>query len=601
VEEQRIKLLLIEDDEVDRLAFDRFVGKENLPYDYTCAGSVSEGKKALKAGPFDVVVTDFLLGDGTAFDLFGEVPPEIPVIVVTGEGDEEIAVQAMKAGALDYITKHHAGRHLALLPITVQNAIKAKRAEKALQEAHEELERRVERRTAQLNELNEKLLLEIGERKKAEEKYRSIFENAAEGIFQTTPEGRFISANPALARIYGYGSPQDLIENVTDVARQIHANPRRREELVSLLRQDKPVRGFEAEILRKDGRKIWVSIDARPIWDENGNLRFIEGMIQDVTERKSVLQALRESEERYRSLVENIDIGVTLLAPDYTIIATNPARAGMMGKPVRELVGKKCYQVFRNADEVCQDCPCHRSLETGRPAELETEIVREDGSKISMRIRALPILGEDGTAKGFVELVEDITDRLRFEAQLHHAAKMEAIGRLAGGMAHDFNNYLTTIIGYSHLLLQQMAHDNPYRSKVAQIFHGAERSAGLTRQLLAFSRKQVLEVRPLDLNAVVSDLEPMLRRLIGEDVELRAVLAPVLETVMADPGQIEQILMNLAVNARDAMPGGGTLTLTSSNVTLDEAYVLEEREVLGVGAEDDAHGAGVFGDQRLRG
>jgi two-component system, cell cycle sensor histidine kinase and response regulator CckA len=575
-----IKILLIEDDQVDRLAFDRFVLKESLPYKYVCAGSVAEAKNALKTENFDVVIMDFMLGDGTAFDLFGDVPVEIPVIVVTGEGDEEIAVQLMKAGAFDYITKHSAGRHLAILPITVRNAVKAKQSEKALREAHEELERRVELRTAQLKRANEKLLLEIRERKRAEEKYRSIFENAVEGIFQSTPDGRFISANPALARIYGYDCPEELLERVTDIGGQLHANPLRREQLVNLLQQNEQVRGFEAEIIRKDGRKIWVSIDARPILDEQGNLEFIEGLLGDITDRTLVLQALRESEERYRTLVENIDIGVTLLDHQYTIVTINQARARMVGKSPHDLIGRKCFEALRKAVKICPDCPCLTALKTGRTVESDTAIETPDGSHMNVRIRVIPIFRRDDSARGFVALTENITERLRFEAQLHQAAKMEAIGRLAGGMAHDFNNFLTTILGYSHLLLQQIPHESPHHHKVAQIYHSAQRSAGLTRQLLAFSRKQVLELRPLDINAVVADLEPMLRRLIGEDVGLSVILDPCLGTVMADPGQIEQILMNLAVNSRDAMPEGGRLTLETGNVFLDADFARSHADVI---------------------
>jgi len=580
VEDRQLNILLVEDDQVDQMAFQRFVRNEKLPYLCAYAGSVAEAHEALASRAFDAVVLDYMLGDGTAFDLFDRVPEGVPIIVVTGGGGEEIAVQAMKAGASDYLTKHPDGRHLKVLPITLRNAIKSRTAERALKEAHEELERRVEERTAELWELNAQLIEEIHERRKAEEKYRSIFENAVEGIFQSTPGGRFISANPAMARIYGFDSPQELIEKVRDIGHQLWVSSDLREEFLGFMRKGREIRGFEVEVSRHGGARIWVSIDARPVLDNDGNLLLLEGIVQDITERRIAEEALRESEERYRSLVEHIDIGVTLMGMDYTIVMTNAARARMYGKAPAEFVGKQCFSAFRQRESPCVECAGTRALSTSHSAEMETETELNDGARIDVRIRAFPVFGKNGEVKGFIEVAEDITDRVRIEEQLRQASKMEAVGSLAGGVAHDFNNLLTTIMGYSHLLLQQMVPDDPNRSKVAQILRGAERSAGLTRQLLAFSRKQALEVSQLDLNDVVADLGPMLQSLIGEDVQLRTVPERPLGKVMADPGQIEQVLMNLAVNARDAMPEGGTLTMETKMAVLDEEYRRTHPEVI---------------------
>ena len=281
----------------------------------------------------------------------------------------------------------------------------------------------------------------------AEEKYRSIFENAVEGIFQTTPDGRYLSANPALARLYGYESPQEMIEAAMDIRHQVYVEPGRRIEFRRLLEEQDAVTGFEAQVYRKDGSVIWISESARAVRDRQG----------------------------------------TLL----------------------------CYE---------------------------------------------------GT-------VEDITERNRLEQQLLQSQKMEAIGRLAGGVAHDFNNLLTAIMGYSELLLSGVGSEEARRRNTEQIKKAAERAAALTNQLLAFSRRQVLTMKVLDLNDVVVVLEPMLRRLIGEEITLVAILDRALKHTKADMGQIEQVIMNLVVNARDAMPRGGTLTIETANVELDQAYV----------------------------
>lgn len=289
-------------------------------------------------------------------------------------------------------------------------------------------------------------------------------------------------------------------------------------------------------------------------------------------ERRRAQEALRESEERYRSLVENVDIGVTLIDPDHHIIMTNTAQSRMFEKPAGELVGKKCFREFAGRETVCPHCPGNRVTVSAEPTEIEIETTRRDGSALSLRMRTLHSLGEDGSTIGFIKVVENVTERKSLEEQLRQAAKMEAIGRLAGGVAHDFNNLLTAMIGYSNLLLQQMPENGSNREKVVQINRAATRAADLTRQLLAFSRKQVLDARVLDLNSVVGDFEKILRRLLGEDVELVAKFEPSLGSVRADRSQIEQILMNLAVNARDAMPQGGKMILETSNTKLGEDH-----------------------------
>ncbi|MBI5568858.1 MAG: response regulator [Desulfomonile tiedjei] len=289
-------------------------------------------------------------------------------------------------------------------------------------------------------------------------------------------------------------------------------------------------------------------------------------------ERTCTQKALQESEERYRSLVENLDMGITLIDSNFTIVMTNAARAKMFGCADADPIGHKCHVGFGQENGMCAYCPAVRSMTTGQSAEVDAKITRRDGTTFIARIRAFPTFGDDGTVTGFIEVVDDVTDRKRLEQQLRQAAQMEAIGRLAGGVAHDFNNLLTAMIGYADVLLQQMVKDDPLREKVIQITYAAERAAVLTRQLLAFGRKQVLDVRVMDLNPVIADFEKMLRRVVGEDIELVTLLASELVTVRADRSQIEQILMNLAVNARDAMPRGGAITMETANIVLDEEY-----------------------------
>ncbi|MCX5813430.1 MAG: ATP-binding protein [Proteobacteria bacterium] len=283
--------------------------------------------------------------------------------------------------------------------------------------------------------------------RKSEERYRNIFENAVMGIFQTSPDGHYLSINPTGARMYGYASPEEMKALVTDISHQIYVNPEDRELFKEILDAHGFVQGFEAEHLRKDGSKLWSSMNARAILDNMGTTLYYETTAENITERKHL------------------------------------------------------------------------------------------------------------------------------ENQLRQGQKMEAIGTLAGGIAHDFNNILTTIIGYGSLLKMKMGDDNPEKLYVEQILVSSQKAANLTQSLLAFSRKQVIALKPHTLNNILKGMEKLLRRLVTEDIEFHVVLADPDLTIMADVTQIDQVLMNLAANARDAMPKGGRLVIEASGVELDNEFV----------------------------
>jgi PAS domain S-box-containing protein len=289
--------------------------------------------------------------------------------------------------------------------------------------------------------------------RRTEQNYRSIFENAVEGIFQSTFDGGFITVNPSMARILGYDSPEEVIATITDIKQQLYVDPERRAEANRMQEERGILQAFEFEAYRKDGEKIWLSLNRRTVRDENGAEPLYEGSIEDITGHKRAEEALRLSEEKLRQ-----------------------------------------------------------------------------------------------------------------------SQKLEAVGQLAGGVAHDFNNLLTVINGYSDLLMRKLEPNSPIRLTLEEIKHAGERAASLTRQLLAFSRRQVLQPEVLKLNVIVANVDKMLSRLIGEDINLLTVLEPELGQIKADPGQIEQVLLNLAVNARDAMPQGGKLTIETANAYLDGQY-----------------------------
>jgi len=286
--------------------------------------------------------------------------------------------------------------------------------------------------------------------------------------------------------------------------------------------------------------------------------------------RKQAEDKLRESEDRYRDLVEHSQDLICTHDLDGRILSVNPWASKVLGYAPDELLGMNfrvvlAPQVRDSFGKYMDEIKTHGTAQGLLLVQTRNGEQRIWEYKNSLRT--------DGVTNPVVRgMAQDITERRNLEQRLHQSQRIEAVGRLAGGIAHDFNNLLTVINGYSELLLDQMKEESPLRKEVEEIKRAGDRAATLTRQLLAFSRQQVLQPKVLDLNEVVSHMDMMLRRLIGEDVEFRTVLGTDLRSVKADPGQIEQVVMNLVVNARDAMPGGGKLTIETSNVFLDEEY-----------------------------
>ena len=281
--------------------------------------------------------------------------------------------------------------------------------------------------------------------------------------------------------------------------------------------------------------------------------------------------AARAAERRYETLFQGAPVGLVRSLPDGRMLAANAAAARIWGYPdIVALLSVNARELYADADDRPRLVAMIEHNEVVQDFEVHAR--RGDGTLIWVTLGARAEKDADGQVLHYEWSVADITERKRLESELRQAQKLEGIGQLAGGIAHDFNNLLTVITGRSYLVLAQLPADHAVRRHVDLIQTTAERAAALTRQLLAFSRKQVLEPKVLDVKAVVTGLAPMLRRLIGENLEFAVVAAPELGAVKADPSQLEQIILNLAVNARDAMPQGGTLTIETANVELDETY-----------------------------
>jgi len=300
-------------------------------------------------------------------------------------------------------------------------------------------------------------------------------------------------------------------------------------------------------------------------------LTFVSRQLASAVEIKRNEQALRRSEARYRSLVQSSVYGIYRASLQGRFLDVNPALISMLGYASAEevLLLDPEKDVFANPEEQSQLFEQFRN--TGRLDGIEVKWKRKDGSTITVRISGRAVASEDEPADVLEAIAEDVTERRALEEQFRQAQKMEAVGRLAGGVAHDFNNLLMVVSGYAEVILSKLEIGHPLADKARAIQQAADRATTLTRQLLAFSRKQLLELKVVDVNAIVSDMERLLRPLIGENVELVAKLAPDAGYTRADAGQLEQVLMNLVVNAKDAMPEGGSLTIQTENVLIDDS------------------------------
>jgi PAS domain S-box-containing protein len=323
---------------------------------------------------------------------------------------------------------------------------------------------------------------------------------------------------------------------------------------------------------RPDGTLQWIRWEIRPWRHDTGEIGGIIIFSEDISERKRAEEALRAKAEEVSDLYNNAPWGYHSLDKDGVFIRINDTELKWLAYSRGEIVGKMKFTDIIKAEGLKNFQTNFAILkERGWVRDLEFEYVRKDGTLVPVLLSATALLDRAGNFVMSRSTVFDISERKQLEAQLRQAQKMEAVGRLAGGVAHDFNNLLTIIGGYSQLLLDLDLKDQQ-RGHIEEVKKAADRAASLTRQLLAFSRQQVLAPQVLDLNVVVANTEKMLRRLIGEDIELVNSLGSNLGRVKADPGQIEQVILNLAVNARDAMPRGGRLTIETANLELDETY-----------------------------
>jgi PAS domain S-box-containing protein len=335
------------------------------------------------------------------------------------------------------------------------------------------------------------------------------------------------------------------------------------------LHEEREYRGQAAVIERPDGTRRTVLAHAAPLHDQAGRICGALNILLDITDQKWAEDELRLRDQVLGSFMHGVCMSDATQS-DHPLIYVNQGFVRMTGYAPEEVLGRNCRFLQGPRTDPATVAEIRAAIHEGRPCLVELVNYRKDGTPFWNALSLAPVHDSAGQLTHFVGVQTDITLFKKFEEQLRQAQKMEAVGHLAGGVAHDFNNLLTVINGYSELLLGRLGPKDPMRELLAEVSRAGERAGALTRQLLAFSRHQAPEAKVLDLNAEVSDMEKLLRRVIGEDVILTTSLDPMLGRVKIDPGRFQQVLLNLAVNARDAMPQGGRLTIETRNVTLDE-------------------------------
>lgn len=415
--------------------------------------------------------------------------------------------------------------------------------------------------------------------RESEEKYRDIFENAIEGIFQSTPDGHILDINPAFARIFGYNSPQDMMSDIADIEKQLYVDPLERVKFTELLEKNGVVEDFEVQEYRKDGTRVWILLNARTIRGPDGTVLYYEGTANDITEHKKIREELRMSDAMYRTIFDNSGTSMIIIDENTTIVLCNSEWVKLSGYSREENEGKKSWTEFVHEEDLIAMRRYHsnRRVDPGdAPRQYEFRFIDRFGNIHNMINTVAMIPGTKLSVAAQIDITSQKqaeTDKIKLQSQLLQSQKMEAIGTLAGGIAHDFNNILTAITGYSSLLQMDMDDDDQRKHYVDQILASSQKAANLTQSLLAFSRKQTIELKPCPVNNVIEGVTKLLKRLLTEDIDLRVTLADKDIFVMCDVGQIDQVLINLATNARDAMPGGGLLALTAREVMLDDEFV----------------------------
>jgi PAS domain S-box-containing protein len=538
-----LRILILEDVPMDAELVEYELGRAGIAFSSRRVDSREEFLRELEQYRPDVILSDYTLPrfDGmTALSLARQRAPAIPFLIVTGSVNEETAVGCMKAGATDYLLKSNLAR--------IGPAIEAA----------------LERERARAEKLQAQSALAASERR-----FRSLVQNSSDLVTIVAPDGAILYASDSAERIVGY-LPADMVG--TSLLQYLDQHDV--DSVRGLLGNGNGNAGasgpIEFRLRRPDGTPVWLEAVGTNLLTD-ATIRGIVLNARDVSERKRADHALRESEERYRDLFDNASDLVCMAAPDGTLLYVNKAWQAGTGYAEAD-IGR-----MQLVDLIHPECRDHYSTVLGRVLMGErldhVELIFVPKSEPPITVEGnLSCTYKEGRPAVVRGIFRDITERKRVEEHLRRAERMQAAGKLAGGVAHEVNNMMTGVIGFSEFILRSLESDDPRREDVEEVIRAGTRAADVTRQLLAFTRQQFLQPQMVDINAVVGEMEKMLRHSLGEDKQLEFKLSPEAGQLRADRGQLEQVLINLVLNARDAMIGHGRVTIETASAVWDAAY-----------------------------
>jgi len=403
----------------------------------------------------------------------------------------------------------------------------------------------------------------VRDTRESERRYRGVVEDQTDLVCRFRPDGKLLFVNQAYCRFHGKSREQligtSFFPTLSEQDREIPM-----QQFCSLTAAE-PIQAYDSKILLGNGRLVWQQCTVRALFDDAGKITEFQGVIQDITRRKESEEALRLGEERFRAILHSVVDGVIVLDSSGSVTLFNPAAERVFGRLAGQVLGRQFRELLASDDWQKYEGYLPHVGENA-PKVIEVGALHSNGGTVPIDLAVSEVVR--GGVQMRIVIVRDISERKQLEDQYRQAQKMEAVGRLAGGIAHDFNNLMQAIMGYINLLDRRLAPGDPNHETVGHIQKSLAHASSLTGQLLAFSRKQVLKPKVVALNKIVGGMNHLLERLLGETLHLEVDLAQPVPWIRADPGQIEQMILNLAINARDAMALGGTLGIKTANVTL---------------------------------